>query len=140
MAVLAAPSAACQDARTDDEVAQVDRSQVSARDTMKIQFERTGGFAGMTVNVEIDADSLPPSEKQQVETLVDRANFFSLPARIANPEPSRGADQFSYRVTIESNGRRHTVETSDGAAPQSLIPLLDWLNGAARRARTTGRS
>lgn len=130
---------ACQRTQTDNPDARVGTETPAAvSDTMRIHFERSGGFAGMTVNVDIDADSLPESERRDLASLVSRASFFSLPAQITGSTPSRGADQFSYRISIESGGRRHTVETSDGAAPATLIPLLDWLNGAARRARASG--
>lgn len=99
---------------------------------MKIHFERSGGFAGMILSADIDAASLSDTERQALSLLVADSQFFALPAKIANPETS-GADRFNYRITIESEGRTHTVETSEGAAPASLVPLLDWLNVAARR-------
>ena len=109
----------------------------SQGEVMKIKFERSGGFAGMITRVNIDADSLPDAERQALTTLVENAGFFALPATITD-STSSGADRFNYRITIESDGRTHTVETTDGAAPASLVPLLDWLSGAARRARTQG--
>jgi len=129
----------CQRTRTETPDIQGDvDTQTATRDTMKIQFERSGGFAGTTVSVDIDSDSLSESDSRLVMSLVEQARFFSLPVRVARAEQSRGADQFVYRITIEKDGRRHTVETTDGDAPPTLIPLLDWLNGAARRARSPG--
>ena len=112
-----------------------DNNPTSQGEVMKIQFERSGGFAGMTTRVNIDADSLPDAERQTLATLIKNADFFALPATIKN-SASAGADHFNYRVTIELDGRTQTVETMDGAAPASLIPLLDWLSGAAPRARS----
>ncbi len=129
--------AGCGDVRS--QPANEDHNPASQGVVMKIQFERSGGLAGLTTRVNIDADSLPDAERQTLTTLVADAGFFALPAAIKN-SASTGADRFNYRVTIDLDGRGHTVETTDGAAPASLIPLLDWLSGAAQRSKTSGGS
>jgi hypothetical protein len=100
---------------------------------MQIQFIRSGGFAGMTFTATIDTDSLPEGERDRICQLVEDAKFFSLPAILVEPNPQ--PDGITYEVTIEHEGRSHTVSTSDEAAPSTLVPLLDWLNRAARRQR-----
>lgn len=100
---------------------------------MKIRFERSGGFAGMTMSVDIDANALSDVEREALMTHVSNAEFFALPATIDDPATT-GADRYSYRITIESNDRSHTVQCTDGSAPASLAPLLGWLNNSARRA------
>ncbi|HKN34216.1 MAG TPA: protealysin inhibitor emfourin [Terriglobales bacterium] len=97
---------------------------------MHIAFQRTGGFAGMRTGCEINTENLSPEEATQVAAWVDAANFFSL------PEVSRsgGADQFQYKISIEKDGRKHTVETDERATPASLSPLVKWLMAAARRS------
>lgn len=102
-------------------------------EVMKIHFERSGGFAGMTVNLDIDAHALPATERDALMTHLSNAEFFALPAAIVDPSPT-GADRYNYRITIESDDRTHTVECTDGSAPASLTPLLDWLNDSVRRA------
>ncbi len=99
---------------------------------MKIHFERSGGFTGIPVIVEIDSQSLAEDEVQQLQDLIQAARFFELPAH--PPEPSAaGADQFQYKITIEDGGQSHTIETTDGAAPDELRPLLRHLTLLARR-------
>ena len=73
---------------------------------MRIQFERTGGFAGMRTVASIDSDSLPPGQAQELRELVDAADFFNLPSRIE--DSGEGADQFQYTVCCrwEFNGKR----------------------------------
>jgi hypothetical protein len=100
---------------------------------MRIEFERTGGFAGMKLRATIQAEALPPEQAQELASLIAAADFFNLPSMITAPRP--GADQFVYRVTVEDAGRRHTVQTSDIAAPETLRPLLQWLVTLARTAR-----
>jgi hypothetical protein len=93
-------------------------------------MERTGGFAGMRVLTTIDTETLPPEQARELESLVEAASFFELPAR-AKTTPS-GADHFNYRISIEAEGRKHTVETSDEVAPETLRPLLRRLTALAR--------
>ncbi|MBA3921102.1 MAG: hypothetical protein H0X31_05070 [Nostocaceae cyanobacterium] len=94
---------------------------------MKIGFERSGGFAGMVTSKEIDTTTLPNSESNQLRQLVETADFFRLPAKITarTPQP----DRFEYQLTVEDNGKKHTVTVGEQAVPGKLKPLLDWLDG-----------
>ncbi|HLF01241.1 MAG TPA: protealysin inhibitor emfourin, partial [Anaerolineales bacterium] len=62
--------------------------------------------------------------------LVAAAKFFDLPAKVAASDV--GADQFQYKLTIEAEGRRHTIEVEDTSAPAALQPLLRRLTVLAR--------
>lgn len=96
---------------------------------MRINFERTGGFAGMQITKLVDTANLTGDEANQLRLLVDTANFFSLPATINS---NTQADRFQYQITVEDNGQKHTVVVSEQAAPGTLKPLLEWLMAAAR--------
>jgi hypothetical protein len=96
-------------------------------EVMKIRLERSGGFAGMTRTVEVDVDSLSEDERSAVMGLVQSADFFALPASVSSDAPA-GADRFNYRITVESAHGTHTVEATEASAPDSLEPLIDWLN------------
>ncbi len=98
---------------------------------MHIHFERTGGFAGLTLTADIAADTLSQDEQSRLQQLVEDADFFALPAELH--DAGTASDQFVYRVTIEVAGRCHTVETAESAAAPELQPLLEWLTRAARR-------
>ena len=100
---------------------------------MRIQFERTGGVAGIRVAATIDTESLSSEEARELREMIDAARFFDLPAFIASPTP--GADQFQYKVTVEAEGRQHTVEVGDASAPESLQGLLRRLTVLARSTR-----
>ena len=97
---------------------------------MRIAFERTGGFAGMTVSGEVDTASLPPEEAQALREMVDAAGVYDLPARPSAP----GADRFQYTLTVEDEGRRHTVEVGEAGASDALLALLRRLTILARRS------
>jgi hypothetical protein len=103
---------------------------------MRIEFQQSGGVAGIRrPAVTIDTASLPPEEAGKWHELVTAADFFNLPAA-----SSAGAarDAFSYRITVEADGRRHTIQTHDAAASPSLRLFIDRLRRAG--SATPGRS
>lgn len=103
---------------------------------MRIQFERTGGVAGIPLVIDLDSDSLPQQEQLALQELVEAADFFRLPERITTPLPV--ADRFVYLVMIEAEAQTQTVIVNEAAVPSSLRPLLEWLTTAGRRRRGRG--
>jgi hypothetical protein len=101
---------------------------------MRIEFVRTGGFAGLRMATAVDTDTLPPDEARILREAVDAARFFDLPPVIASPAP--GADRFQYKITVEAEGRRRTVEVGEAAVPEKLQPLIQRLITMARSARS----
>ena len=97
---------------------------------MRINFERSGGFAGMRITTTVDTQSLPADQASELNQLVASSGFFNLPATIPS---TGGADQYTYTVTISDQGRQHTVVVKDGSIPPALQPLLQRLTGLARR-------
>jgi hypothetical protein len=93
---------------------------------MIIHLVRTGGFGGMRREVRIDTGSLPSVEGEGLERLVGDAGFFSLPEKF--PAPPRGADYFTYSITVEDGGRRHTVGVAQPMVPEGLRPLIRELS------------
>ena len=85
---------------------------------MRIQFERSGGFAGVTRKASIDTTRLPPAEKAQLEALANAVDFGQIPP----PKPGPSADRFQYRLTI-----RKTASFADGQVTPQMRPLLDRL-------------
>ena len=96
---------------------------------MKINFERSGGFAGISAAVTVDYNSLSFDERNRLKSMVDDANFFKLSQD--SPLPERGADYFKYKITIEDeeNKASHTIKTNDITMPSELRPLVKYLNG-----------
>lgn len=98
----------------------------------KIFFERTGGFMGRKVSLNIDMDDLPDEQAELLGNLVDEADFFELPADLTQPAMPDG---FSYNITVSSDERQHSVRVSDTTAPDGLRPLLEELSRQARMQR-----
>jgi hypothetical protein len=97
---------------------------------MRVRFERSGGFAGTKLACDVDDACLTPAERQELCDLVGQADFFALPASLGGE--ARGADRFTYRVSVEDGARSRTVTAREEALPEGLVDLVEWL---AERAR-----
>jgi hypothetical protein len=95
---------------------------------MRIEFRRSGGFAGLSVRLALDSAELPAAERDALEALIAGARFFELADRPARPRP----DAFQYDLAIEHAGRRHVVCVHDPVEPEALRPLLELLTALAR--------
>lgn len=99
---------------------------------MRIEFERSGGVAGLVQRCSVDTATLPPQQARELERLVAAAD---LPGLVARPAPpGRGADRFQYDLTIVHGGESHRLRVRDGSVPPQLRPLLDRLLALARRS------
>ena len=84
---------------------------------------RGGGLAGMVTRTELDTEALAPENAKTLREKVERAGLLEMPDTLA----SHGhPDELHYELTIEDEGRRHTVRLSDGTLPENVRSLLDW--------------
>ncbi len=100
---------------------------------MHIEFERSGGFAAIMLRTSFDTSEIDEEEARQLEEMVRASDFFSLPERIAPAKA--GADRFQYRVSVEAQGKSHTIQVDESATPAGLVPLLNHLTLMARTRR-----
>ena len=96
---------------------------------MRIEFVRSGGFAGMRLTCNVDTSDLPQEQASSLDKLVSDAGFFELPETLAPKSPM--PDRFEYRLTVDGAEQSHSVVVSDAAAPESLRPLLNYLTTLA---------
>jgi hypothetical protein len=92
---------------------------------MRIQLERTGGVAGIKIRRSIDSAELPLEEAKKLEGMLRKSRFFKLPAEMSST--TSGTDRFHYRLTIETGEETRTVEAAEAEVPESLRPLLHWI-------------
>jgi hypothetical protein len=100
---------------------------------LRISFERSGGFAGISMRTAIDGKDLAPGEAQKLRQLVEEADFFNSPGKIMSRSPQ--PDRFQYELRLEEKGRQHTVTMSEEAVPAKLKPLVNWLMEKSRQTR-----
>jgi hypothetical protein len=89
---------------------------------MIIHLIRSGGFGGMRREVRVETQSLPREEREPLEVLVQDSGFFSLPGKF--PKPGKGADYFTYSITVDDGKHVHTVLVSEPSLSDSLRPLV----------------
>lgn len=104
---------------------------------MRINFVRSGGFAGMRLSVRLDTEALRPDEAIRIRQLVRSSGFFELDEHELRTGSAR--DQFQYSIEIQSEawGER-TMHLGENAVPDSLRPLLQHLASLARQSRHEG--
>lgn len=96
----------------------------------RIKFERTGGFAGMTIARDLKLDDLSDEQAHTLLELLDDLDFEELPEQMTGTESM--PDHFTYRITVETQRGEHTVTTGDDSAPEKMQELLKLLNRLAR--------
>ncbi len=101
---------------------------------MRIQFKMEGGiayFPGLSKPITIDSDTLLKQESDELKRLVNATHFFALPAVMGSPSPG-AADYRQYTITIQDEGKQHTVHLTDLIENPNLQALLTYLR--ARRS------
>jgi hypothetical protein len=102
---------------------------------MKVRFVRTGGLAAaMRREYTADSAAMPPEDARELSRLIEAADFFQLPG--SGPRPQGMRDAFQYKVSVEIDGREHTVDWPESAVPEKARDLIRWLD---RRAGPQGR-
>jgi len=96
---------------------------------VRIQLKMEGGiayFPGLSKPITIDSDELPKQESDELKRLVNATHFFDLPTVIGSP-PRGAADYRQYTITIEDDGKQHTVRLTDPIEDPNLQALLTYL-------------
>lgn len=110
---------------------------VYSKDGLLLEYERTGGIAGLDDRLVIQADgaavltrrdkraefSMTPRELSALKHELEEADLPSLEGTY-DPE-SPGYDLFEYVLVYKG----HTVRASDGAIPEPLQSVIASLNG-----------
>ncbi len=100
-------------------------------DSFYVAFERSGGFAGMVIATEINSDTLKADDAKNLKSLIDSSGFLNEEEDDDLSSPM--ADRFVYKITIEANGKKKTVEISEVEVMPQMRPLIDELTRRAKR-------
>jgi hypothetical protein len=100
-------------------------------DVQRIKYERTGGFAGMRIATDFKPDDLPDDQVRTLMELLDDMDFDEMPEDLTRSSPM--PDQFTYKLTVETSKREHTVIAGESSAPDKLQELFRLLDRIARR-------
>lgn len=89
---------------------------------MRVLVLRTGGFAGIAMRAEVRRSDLDPALGVELERLVERCDFFHLPARIESREG--GYDRFQFDILVEDDERSHRVACGESGMDEALNDLV----------------
>ena len=99
----------------------------------RIKYERSGGFAGMRIATDFKPDDLSEEQARTLLDLLDDMDFNELPENLTSQ--SSMPDQFTYKITVETKKREHTVIAGDASAPEKFQELVRLLDRIARRRK-----
>jgi hypothetical protein len=102
---------------------------------VEIEFERSGGFAGIVLRSTLNTDKLIPEDRQQIESLISKSAFFSLKSDTNTDSVSAGgrrpADYLTYKITIRDGKKIQSVQTTDLTKNIELKKFVDYLSKKA---------
>jgi len=111
---------------------------------MRVTFETpatgVGFFPGLAKPVVIEPDQLTQSESREFSELIAATRFFDRPAQVGEA-PARGAaDHRQYTITIEQDGRRHTLHIAEPIDDPEIRHLVRFLEAKAKDIRGKART
>ena len=109
------------------------RNEEVTMEVERIKYERTGGFAGMHLATDFKPDDLSEEQARTLLDLLDDMDFTDLPENLTSE--SSMPDQFTYKITVETKKREHTVTAGDASAPEKFQELVRLLDRIARVRR-----
>jgi|ERR671925_1002908 hypothetical protein len=98
----------------------------------RIEFERSGGFAGIILRTTVDSTELSSAQAAEMEGLL--ASLENTPLPTAAP---RGADRFQYELKVTHGNRQTVVTVADGSLTEDQRRLVDLLTEFARRPQAS---
>jgi hypothetical protein len=105
---------------------------------MRIDFECSGGYAGLRLSYTVDTNTIESELAAELEGAVKRSGMFNNSgaqdeSTIRLSEEPRGGppDVMTYRLIVDDEGRRSSATLTDVTAPTSLRPLLSRLRKLA---------
>jgi Emfourin len=115
----------------------VDSNPQNNKIDMHIQFKAEGGMAfipGLSQEATLASANLSQQEIDKLQKLIDQSRFFELPAEFSTA-PAGAADFRQYTVTIEEEGRRHTIQFTDLLDNPALKELFAYLETLHRKGK-----
>jgi len=95
---------------------------------MKVKFQQSGGFAGLIRGCELDTDDLSADEARTLQSLVEQSNLEG----IKGGQTPGARDLMTYEITVETGEGVHHVSFDDMSMPESVEPLLEFLESRAK--------
>jgi hypothetical protein len=107
---------------------------------MRIRFKMEGGIAplpGLSEPVTIDTEELPVVQANELERLIERADFFELPA--TSTPPAGAADYQQYTISVTTPSGSHEVRLTDPIENPQVRELVNHLRAKMIEALLASR-
>jgi hypothetical protein len=88
---------------------------------VRIEVERSGGFAGIRSSRSVDTNRLTAPEAAEWQRLVDAADLAALEGPARNPAP----DRFRYVISIDDGDRRRRATLDEEDLNHGRRELVD---------------
>lgn len=95
---------------------------------MKITYMQSGGFVGAVKGCVIDAASLAPDERQELESLVAASGLTESGESFS----AAGRDLRQYDIMIEHDAAVQRLACDERTVPEAARPLITFLSARAR--------
>jgi hypothetical protein len=99
------------------------------RSPIRVEFRRSGGFAGIPIAATVEADQLSEEHAPELHRLLTAGE---APRRPKGASPGMGADRFQYQISIDDGQQHRTITWDETDIPDSARPLLEELTRLSR--------
>ena len=100
---------------------------------MRIDFQRSGGFAGLKLRLSLDVNTLPDEQAKAIRRMIDEANFLTIDEVL--PGAPNVRDEYQYQITVITENIQHSIQAAESSMPESLRPFVEELTRLAREQR-----
>jgi hypothetical protein len=98
---------------------------------MHIDFESSGGYANINLAYHGNTEELPPEVANKLIELVESSKIFDIKQNEVAPSSFGPPDVLYYKLTIYEGNKRTSLSFNDTTSPESLRPLLTFLQELA---------
>lgn len=99
---------------------------------MRIDFERSGGFANLLLTCHLNTDGMPQDQAEELVNLVKSSGVLDLQQSDVAPAAGGGVpDVFMYQLSLSESGKLKTLSFNDLTVPATMLPLLVFLQKRA---------
>ncbi len=99
---------------------------------MRIELERSGGFAGIRRTSRVEEGALAPEDEERLRAALEAAGFFELPPTPRGGGGARGADRFAWRLRAEDGERANEVRFDEASATDELRAVVELVEELAK--------
>ena len=98
---------------------------------MHIEFECSGGYAGLRLAYQVEIETLSAAEAEKLKHLIEAAKVFDLNQKEISQKFNPIPDDFSCRLTLSTAEQKKILSFNELNAPENLRRLSAHLRKLA---------